>query len=216
MFETFGVTEYQNFLIASISIILLPGPNSIYVLSIASRYGVKSGYKGALGVFVGDSILMLLTILGAASVLKSMPYLFNILKFAGGIYLGYLGVIIAINAIKSNNSNNVQDKIPILKPQKKIFFNALYISLINPKAILFFLAFFIQYINPKYPIWQPSIILAITILSISFLYLSLLIFSGKNLAIYFQKHIALKILGNLAIGSLFIFFSFKLLTAQLI
>lgn len=56
---------------------VIAGPNSLYVMSIASRYGIKTGYMGALGIFTGDLILMLCTVLGAASLLKAFPWVLS-------------------------------------------------------------------------------------------------------------------------------------------
>ena len=72
----FGITDLLSYIIGTIFIVILPGPNSIYVMSVASRFGVKTGYTAALGVFTGDLILILLTVLGAASLLHAFPWLF--------------------------------------------------------------------------------------------------------------------------------------------
>ncbi len=69
----FGITDLTTYIIGTFLIVLLPGPNSLYVMSIASRYGIKTGYMGAFGIFTGDLILMLCTVLGAASLLKAFP-----------------------------------------------------------------------------------------------------------------------------------------------
>ena len=61
----FGITDLGTYLLGTIAIVLLPGPNSMFVLSVAARRGVRAGYAGAAGVFVGDAVLMLLTALGA-------------------------------------------------------------------------------------------------------------------------------------------------------
>ena len=53
----YGVTDLWTYVIGAVGIILLPGPNSLFVLSVATVRGVKAGYQGALGVFVGDTIL---------------------------------------------------------------------------------------------------------------------------------------------------------------
>ena len=58
-----GITDLTTFIIGTTLIVLLPGPNSLYVMSIASRYGIKTGYLAAFGVFSGDLILIILTIL---------------------------------------------------------------------------------------------------------------------------------------------------------
>ena len=67
----YGVTDLWTYVIGAFGIILLPGPNSLYVLSVATARGVRAGYQGAFGVFLGDTILLLLTALGAASLLAA-------------------------------------------------------------------------------------------------------------------------------------------------
>ena len=75
----FGITYIVTFIIGTVLIIVLPGPNSLYVMSIATRYGIRTGYIGALGVFCGDCILILGTVLGAATLLHNFPWLFILL-----------------------------------------------------------------------------------------------------------------------------------------
>ena len=62
----YGVTDIWTYALGALGIILLPGPNSLFVLSVATARGVKTGYRAALGVFFGDTILLLLTAMGAA------------------------------------------------------------------------------------------------------------------------------------------------------
>ena len=79
-------------------------------MSIASRFGIKTGYMGALGVYTGDLILILCTALGAASLLHTFPVLFIALKIIGAIYLSYLGIKLIIAAYQTffrNSRHNV-------------------------------------------------------------------------------------------------------------
>ena len=50
----YGVTDLATFILGTVFIVLLPGPNSLYVMAAASRWGVRAGYQGAAGIFVGD------------------------------------------------------------------------------------------------------------------------------------------------------------------
>ena len=79
----YGITDLTTFVLGTIFIVLLPGPNSLYVMAAASRWGVGAGYRGALGIVVGDTILMLLAVTGAASLLRTTPELFMAIKYAG-------------------------------------------------------------------------------------------------------------------------------------
>lgn len=138
-----GITDLTTFIIGTTLIVLLPGPNSLYVISIASRYGIKTGYLAAFGVFSGDLILIILTILGAASLLHAFPWLFTVLKLIGALYLGYLGVKLLIAAYRTWHPQPQISKLIANQSTKnesiKPYQTALLISLINPKAILLIL-----------------------------------------------------------------------------
>eukprot|EP01041_Mallomonas_annulata_P014874 gene14874-31571_t len=105
----YGVTHPWTYVVGALGIILLPGPNSLFVLSVATVRGVKAGYQGAMGVFVGDTILLLLTALGAASLLRTYPALFMVVKYAGAAYLTWVGVNLFIAAVKKWRSHSKVD-----------------------------------------------------------------------------------------------------------
>lgn len=208
----FGITDLTTFLVGTILIILLPGPNSLYVMSIASRHGIKAGYWGAFGIFCGDSILMILTVLGAATLLHNVPWIFIALKAVGALYLSYIGIrlILAGKATWLNPPQKIEEK---LENNQRLhpFRNALMISLINPKAILFFLSFFLQFVDPNYP--QPAIsftLLAIMLQIISMTYLSALIFSGIKISSYFNRRYKLSAAAIATVGTLFCLFGIRL------
>ncbi|MEJ6666440.1 MAG: leucine efflux protein LeuE, partial [Alcaligenes aquatilis] len=53
MLEQIGVVNFWAFVVGTVFIVLLPGPNSLYVLASGAGHGVREGYKAALGVVVG-------------------------------------------------------------------------------------------------------------------------------------------------------------------
>ncbi|MGD3106601.1 leucine efflux protein LeuE [Streptomyces sp. YGL11-2] len=87
-----GITDLSTYLAGLALIILLPGPNSLYVVSVAARRGRRVAYRAAAGVLCGDTVLMTLSAGGVASLLKTSPLLFGIVKFAGAGYLTWLAV----------------------------------------------------------------------------------------------------------------------------
>lgn len=90
MFESLGVVDYPTFLVASLLIVLCPGPNSLYVLRTSVSDGARVGFAGACGVFLGDSILLLAVYLGVAALIIANPSVFFVLKCAGAAYLTWL------------------------------------------------------------------------------------------------------------------------------
>jgi leucine efflux protein len=95
-----GVTDLSTYVVGTIAIVLLPGPNSLYVLSTAARYGVRTGYRAAAGVFLGDWVLMIAAAAGVASLLRAYPPIFIVVKYAGAAYLAYVGVTMALGALR--------------------------------------------------------------------------------------------------------------------
>ena len=214
----YGVTDLWTYVIGAFGIILLPGPNSLYVLSVATARGVRAGYQGAFGVFLGDTILLLLTALGAASLLRSNPSLFLVVKYLGAAYLAWVGVNLIWAAIQKWNSKSVESAVATEAPpnMQQPFQRALVISLLNPKAILFLLSFFVQFIDPTYETPAvPFLILSAIIMVFSALYLSALIFLGARLAAAFRARKRLSASLSSGVGGLFLWFGTKLATASL-
>ena len=214
----YGVTDLWTYVIGAFGIILLPGPNSLYVLSVATARGVKAGYQGAFGVFVGDTILLLLTALGAASLLRSNPGLFMVVKYLGAAYLSWVGLNLIWSAVNKWRSKLVQVASVPEAPanMQHPFKRALVISLLNPKAILFLLSFFVQFIDPTFETPAiPFLILSTIIMVFSALYLSALIFLGARLAQAFRARKRLTASLSSSVGGLFLWFGTKLATASL-
>jgi leucine efflux protein len=216
----YGVTDLWTYVFGAFIIILLPGPNSLYVLSVATARGIRAGYRGACGVFLGDSILLLLTGAGAAGVLRASLALFVVLKVCGVAYLGWIGLNLLRGAWRNwNTPATAMPHAPAEGPATNLqrpFRQAMLISLLNPKAILFLLSFFVQFIDPTYatPV-VPFLILSGILMTFSALYLSALIFMGARLAQAFRTRKRLSAILSSAVGGLFLWFGSKLAMASL-
>lgn len=214
----YGITDLTTFILGTIFIVLLPGPNSLYVMSVASRLGVAAGYRGACGIFVGDLILMILATTGAATLLRTTPELFLVIKYAGAGYLAWVGLSLLRSAFanwKTRGEESTETTPPVTSASRP-FRTALMISLMNPKAILFFVSFFIQFVDPSYA-WPglSFVILGIIVQICSALYLSALIFGGAHLARAFRSRRRLAATATGGVGGLFIGFGVKLANATL-
>lgn len=217
MLPSLGITDLWTYVLGSLFVILLPGPNSLFVLATSAQHGVARGYKAASAVFLGDAILMLLSALGIASLLKTVPMLFVVLKYLGAAYLFYLGLGMLRGAWRKLHapeapSQALENHGPVSNP----FGRALFLSLSNPKAILFFISFFIQFVDPAYAYPGLSFLVLGTILeAISFLYLSFLIFCGVRLAEWFRQRQRLSAGATSGVGAMFVGFGIKLAGATL-
>ena len=219
----FGVTDLWTYVVGAFGIILLPGPNSLFVLSVATARGVKAGFQGALGVFLGDTVLLVLVALGAAGLLRTTPALFMVVKYAGAAYLGWIGVNLVRAAVVRwrSSPSDVQADAPPDEPthgagMQQPFRRALVISLLNPKAMLFLLSFFVQFIDPQYASPAvPFLILSAIIMAASAAYLSALIFAGVRLAQTVRRRVRLSASLSAGVGGLFMWFAAKLADTSL-
>ncbi len=228
-----GVTDLPTYLAGLALIVLLPGPNSLYVLSVAARRGVRTGYKAAAGVWTGDAVLMTLAALGAASLLTTTPLLFAIVKYAGAAYLTWMaiGMLRAAVALWRERHRRTAELVGTVEaeeaagasgamagasgaaagPVERPYRRALVVSLINPKAILFLISFFVQFVDPGYAYPALSFLVLGTLLQLaSFAYLSVLIFGGTRLAAVFRRRKRLSAGATSAAGVLFLGFAAKL------
>ena len=208
-----GITDIWTYVLGTVAIILLPGPNSLFVLSTAARRGVAPGYKAAAGVFLGDTVLMVLSAAGVASLLKAYPPVFLAIKYAGAVYVGYVGLTMIRGAWRRWRSPRATTAAPVDEALPRPFRKAAVISLLNPKAILFFISFFIQFVDPAYAYPALSFLLLGLIAQLaSVLYLTLLIFAGTFLAAQFRRRRRLAAGATTAAGTLFLGFGLKLAT----
>lgn len=213
----YGITDLTAFVLGTIFIVLLPGPNSLYVMTVASRWGVAAGYRGACGIFLGDTVLMILAASGVASLLQATPALFMGLKYAGAAYLAWLGFGLLRSAISSwRQKPDTPAASPVPLDAARPFRMALTISLMNPKAIFFFISFFIQFVAPDYAHPELSfLILGVIVQICSALYLSVLIFGGAHLAEVFRRRRRLAAITTGGVGALFIGFGARLAGSSL-
>ena len=213
-----GITDLSAFVVGAVLIVLLPGPNSLYVMAVASRSGVAAAYRGACGIFLGDAILMSASAMGIASLLRTLPAAFLLVKFIGALYLAWMGV----GMLRAARRMAVSGAAAAVEPPKPLdvdahpFRTALIISLMNPKAILFFLSFFVQFVDVRYA--HPALsysLEAMIVQACSVLYLTALIFGGSHLAGQFRRRRRTAAMGTGLVGGLFLAFSVKLATATI-
>ncbi|VVE41981.1 leucine efflux protein LeuE [Pandoraea horticolens] len=218
--NSIGIVNLWTYLAGVVVVILLPGPNSLYVLSVAAQRGVRHGYAGACGVFLGDTILMTLAAAGVASLLHTQPALFFVVKYLGAAYLCWMGLNMLRGALAYARAARANEGAAVVAPKPvdadHPFKRALFISLLNPKAILFCVSFFIQFVDPGYAYPAVSFaVLGVIVQTCSFLYLSTLILAGYRLAEHFRQRRRLSAGATGGVGALFVGFGVKLATATL-
>ncbi len=164
------------FTIASLALIVTPGPDLIYVLSRGLAEGRLSGAMSALGVTTGILVHTLAAALGLAVLLNTSVITFYVLKIIGGLYLIYLGY----QMIRNKNALEIQAASHNFD-LKKCFIQGLVSNVFNPKVALFFVAFLPQFVSENYLSYGFQMIslgLIFTVMAVIFL-LILGLFAGS-------------------------------------
>jgi threonine/homoserine/homoserine lactone efflux protein len=141
----FGTQNLGIFLIAAISLNLVPGQDTLYILGRSLSQGREAGIVSVVGLGTGCIIHILAATIGLYSLLALSPLVFTAVCLAGGLYLIWLGIM-AFAGRKEAGLVCTFRNIPGTKWQ--IYRQGLLTNLLNPKAALFFLAFLPQFVDP--------------------------------------------------------------------
>jgi threonine/homoserine/homoserine lactone efflux protein len=140
----FATSTLITLLVASIAIILAPGPAQALVLARTLSDGRKAGILTALGLNVGTIVHALAAAAGISAILAASALAFALLKYLGAAYLVYLG----FQALRTKTHQSHLDPLSTSTPLQ-IFAKAVATGILNPKVALFFLAFLPQFVDPQ-------------------------------------------------------------------
>lgn len=150
-----------GFIIATCLITIVPGPSILLLLVVSIRQGTIAGLKFTLGVLAADSMLLTISLLGLGAVLQSSVMAFNIIKWAGVVYLIYLG----IKQLRAPVQITIKADQKVLHP----FTQGFAITALNPKAIGFLVAFFPQFIDHRGDVMAQLLVLVPLFMGLVFL-----------------------------------------------
>ena len=157
-----------EFLLTSLIVVLIPGTGVIYTVSIGLFRGERAALAAAVGCTLGIIPPMLASIFGLAALLYASALAFQLLKYAGAIYLLYLAWGMWRETGTLNFANG-----QCAASHGRIVLRGILINILNPKLSLFFFAFLPQFIDPVAGRPVPQLLL----LSGFFMLMTLMIFS---------------------------------------
>ncbi len=132
-----------TFLSASILLAITPGPGIMYVLTRSLAGGRREGVLSSLGTFVGGFAHVLAAGLGISAVLATSAIAYRTVRWAGALYLLYLG----IRMIRSAGSEEPVQQAEGLR--RSPFLQGIVTEVLNPKTALFFLSLIPQFVNAR-------------------------------------------------------------------
>ncbi|GAA3121586.1 LysE family translocator [Streptosporangium carneum] len=159
-----SLSTFLVFVVASLALVLVPGPNHLYIAARGIAQGRAAAVASAFGVETGTLVHIAAAAAGLSYVVAKSATLFNVIKWAGVLYLVYLGV----RALTRRQEATLRETPP--QPLRAIFLEGVVVNVLNPKVILFFLAFLPQFVHPE----AGAVPLQIVVLGGTLLFLGLI------------------------------------------
>lgn len=144
----FGIHDLALFVISGLLLNIMPGPDSLLVMTRSATQGWRAGCAAAMGIGAGVFVHVFAAALGLSAVLATSAAAFTAVKLVGAAYILYM----AFGLLKSRKRDEaaVPAAVPPL-PYRKIFAQGFLTNVLNPKVAIFFLAFVPQFISADAP-----------------------------------------------------------------
>lgn len=155
-----SLESFIPFVLATILILIIPGPTIILVISQAVTHGRKSVVPLVVGVLLGDFTAMICSLLGLGAILSASAFLFSVFKWVGAIYLLYLGIQMWRSKPQKHSDTGSGHKSSAISLLRRSFI----VTALNPKSIAFFVAFLPQFMDPLKPVLPQMTLLGGTFL----------------------------------------------------
>src|SRR5262245_10220352 len=137
---------YLAFVAACIALALLPGPIVTLVIANGLRYGTRAALTNVLGAHAGLAIVIAIVAVGLTSLMATMGYWFDWVRFAGAAYLIWLGIRLIWAPVEG-----VDVDAPPPPPRGGFFLQGFLVLLSYPKVLVLFGAFIPQLLDMNRP-----------------------------------------------------------------
>ena len=149
---------YLAFVVATVIALVVPGPTILLVVSYALARGRNVKLALVSGVILGDLIAMSVTLAGLGIVLAASASVFTMMKWAGALYLAWMG----IGMIRKAGTATAELQAVGQRGSGTAFRDGFIVTLLNPKSIGFFIAFVPQFIDSANPVVPQFLIMIVT------------------------------------------------------
>jgi homoserine/homoserine lactone efflux protein len=157
---------FTLFFVTSFLMALSPGPAVFLIFGQGMKYGVRASMKGAIGIETINSLYFVLSALGLTAALAAYPVIFSVLKWAGIVYLVYLG----IRTLFLARPGDIGPKLA--PPGSRFVIDGIVTQAANPKAIIYFTAMLPQFIDLQKPMAAQFAILGLTAMATEYVILT--------------------------------------------
>ncbi|WP_426066832.1 LysE family translocator [Gluconobacter japonicus] len=195
---------------------ITPGLDTAMTLRTATTSGWKAGLGAVLGICLGLAVWGLGAAFGLTALLAASETAFTAVKWAGALYLGWMGLKLLLHPRTSlaHEQEEAAAEQPTNRPEIGVAFRrGLLSNLLNPKVGVFYMTFMPQFIPPHVNIQEFSLLLTAIQAVLSFAWLGLLVALTIPLGRFLSSPVVVRRMDRLT-GGVFLMFSLKLALAR--
>ncbi|WP_436865974.1 LysE family translocator [Bacillus fungorum] len=181
------IENYFLFIIMSICLIILPGPDTAMTTKNTLVAGKVGGVKTVFGTCVALLIHTLAAVIGLSALIVKSALLFSIFKYVGALYLIYIGIkaLLAVRNKESVDTNNIA--LNNENEHTSYFRQGFLTNLLNPKVAVFFLTFLPQFLNPNHNTFIQLLVMGLTYLVLTVIWFAFYIFLIDKISAFMKK-----------------------------
>ena len=143
----FGIHDLPLFIVSGLLLNIMPGPDSLLIMTRSATQGARAGIAAALGIGAGTMVHVFAAAIGLSAILATSATAFTIVKYIGAAYILWM----AYGLLRSKGGSAAAAVAVPPLPYRNIFAQGLLTNILNPKVALFFLAFVPQFIDAAAP-----------------------------------------------------------------
>lgn len=152
---------YFAFCVAAIAFALVPGPTVTVIIANSLRFGTRAGLMNVAGTQAGFVIWLAIAALGLGAAIKLMGAWFDILRWAGAIYLVWLGIKMFMA------KGDLAVAVDRARPRGSFFLQGFVVIMSNPKMLVLFGAMIPPFLSKDGNLMQQTLLLGFTFMAIA-------------------------------------------------
>ncbi|AXA93943.1 LysE family translocator [Massilia sp. YMA4] len=146
----FGIHDLTLFIVSGLLLNIMPGPDSLLIMTRSATQGWRAGCVTALGIGAGTMVHVFAAAVGLSALLATSATAFNVVKWVGAAYIVWCGIGMLRARLKDDAPVVATGTVATLS-YRRIFAQGFLTNVLNPKVALFFLAFVPQFISADAP-----------------------------------------------------------------
>lgn len=135
-------TTLGAFVAATTALVIVPGPNLMFIVTRSFEQGTRAGLASAAGVETATLAYVVATAFGVAELVARSSLAFNTIRYLGAAYLVYL----AVETIRHPPTVDAPTSAA-RRSLRVLYRDGAIVNLLNPKVALFFIAFLPQFVD---------------------------------------------------------------------